>query len=486
MDKPVRVRFAPSPTGPLHIGGARSALFNWLIARQTGGKLILRIEDTDLERSSRESEENIKDALLWLGITWDEGIDVGGEYGPYRQTERLDIYRRYTEMLLEKGLAYHCYCSEGELEAERQQQMDKGETPRYLGKCRHLTPAEKERYCAEGRNPVVRFRVPEGENIILQDLVRGQVVFESDGIGDFVIVKSDGIPVYNYAVVIDDTTMDITHVIRGEEHLSNTPRQLLIYNALGLTPPRFAHISLILGKDRTKMSKRHGSTAVEQYKNKGYLPAGLLNFLALLGWSPAGEQEFFSLEDLIHEFSLERVAKNPAVFDSDKLNFINSHYLKRLTLSELTDLTMPHLVRGGYITEQEAIERRTWLEAIVDTVKDYLSYAAEITDHVEVFFNDSPEFENEEVREILRAPETAQVMAVFKEKLAAVEELSSAVVQSILKSITKELKLGGKKVYMPVRIALTGKAHGPELDSLIAILGQGRTASRIDAMMAKI
>ncbi|MEM5770847.1 MAG: glutamate--tRNA ligase, partial [Bacillota bacterium] len=322
MDQPVRVRFAPSPTGPFHIGGARSALFNWLIARQTGGKLILRIEDTDLERSSKESEENIKDALRWLGLNWDEGIDAGGDYGPYRQTERLDIYRKYTTELLATGKAYHCYCSEEELEDERRELTEKGETPRYLGKCRHLSAAEKEALCAQGRRPVVRFRVPEGEAIVFQDLVRGKVVFESDGIGDFVIVKSDGIPVYNYAVVIDDATMHISHVIRGEEHLSNTPRQLLLYKALGFTPPQFAHISLILGKDRTKMSKRHGSTAVEQYKNKGYLSAGLINFLALLGWSPADEREFFTLDELVRQFSLERVAKNPAIFDVDKLNFI--------------------------------------------------------------------------------------------------------------------------------------------------------------------
>jgi nondiscriminating glutamyl-tRNA synthetase len=486
MDKPVRVRFAPSPTGPLHIGGARSALFNWLLARQTGGTFVLRIEDTDLERSSKESEENIKDALRWLGITWDEGIDAGGAYGPYRQTERLDLYRRYTEELLAKGLAYHCYCSEEELEADRQQLMEKGEMPRYLGKCRHLSGAEKEKYCAQGRKPVVRFRVPEGENIIFQDLVRGQVVFESDGIGDFVVVKSDGIPVYNYAVIIDDTTMHITHVVRGEEHLSNTPRQLLLYKALGLTPPEFAHISLILGKDRSKMSKRHGSTAVEQYKNKGYLAAGLINFLALLGWSPAGEQEFFTMDELIEQFSLERVAKNPAVFDVDKLNWINSYYLKQLPIHELTELAIPHLIAGGYITEQEAVERRAWIETVMVAVKDYLSYAAQVTEHVDVFFNDSPEFENEETKAVLAEEEIPLVTSKFKEKIAAAPVLDTPTVQGILKSITKELKLGGKKVYMPLRVALTGKAHGPELDVLISIIGKERSMQRIDTMLAKI
>ncbi len=308
MDKQLRVRFAPSPTGPFHIGGARSALFNWLLARKEGGKFILRIEDTDLERSTRESEENIKEALRWLGIDWDEGVDVGGPYGPYRQTERLGIYREYTDKLLAAGHAYHCYCSEEELEAERQALSAKGETPRYLGRCRSLTDADRARFAAEGRKATVRFKVPENKQIIFTDLVRETVSFESSGIGDFVIVKSDGIPVYNYAVVLDDALMHVTHVIRAEEHLSNTPRQILIYQALGLPLPEFGHISLILGKDRTKMSKRHGATSVEQYKSLGYLSGALVNFLALLGWAPEGEEEIFSREELIQKFSLDRVA----------------------------------------------------------------------------------------------------------------------------------------------------------------------------------
>lgn len=486
MNKQVRVRFAPSPTGPFHIGGARSALFNWLIARQTGGKLILRIEDTDIERSSKESEENIKAALLWLGLDWDEGIDVGGEYGPYRQTERLGIYSRYTEQLIAKGRAYLCYCSEEALEEERQQLIEKGETPRYSGKCRHLTAEEKTAYDIEGRKPVVRFRVPEGTTITFCDAVREQVSFDSDGIGDYVIVKSDGIPVYNYAVVIDDATMHITHVVRGEEHLSNTPRQILLYEALEITPPEFAHISLILGEDRTKMSKRHGATAIDQYKAKGYLPAGLINFLALLGWSPPGEQEFFTLDELIKHFSLDRVAKNPAVFDTDKLNWINSHYLKQLPTARLTDMAIPHLLEAGYITESDIQERRVWIEEIVETVKDYLSYTAQISEHVDVFFNDSPEFENAEVVELLKAEEIPQVMDTFKEKVLAAPVLDAPTAQAILKAITKELKLGGKKVYMPIRIALTGKAHGPDLDRLIAILGKSRTIQRMNTMLNKI
>ena len=309
MEK-MRVRFAPSPTGPFHIGGARSALFNWLLARRYGGKLILRIEDTDLERSSRESEENIKAALRWLGMDWDEGIDVGGDHGPYRQTERLGIYAEYTKRLLESGKAYRCYCTDEELDAERQGLMAKGLMPQYMGKCRNLSAADEEKLIAEGRKPTVRFRVPENQTISFHDAVRETVSFDSNGIGDYVIVKSDGLPVYNYAVVLDDALMEVTHVIRAEEHLSNTPRQILIYQALGLPLPEFGHISLILGKDRSKMSKRHGATSVEQYKALGYLPEAVVNFLALLGWSPPGEQEIFSSAELIELFSLDHVAKN--------------------------------------------------------------------------------------------------------------------------------------------------------------------------------
>lgn len=486
MQQELRVRFAPSPTGPFHIGGARSALFNWLLARKENGKLILRIEDTDLERSTRESEENIKGALRWLGIEWDEGIDVGGEYGPYRQTERLDIYRQYTQKLLDNGHAYHCYCTEEELDAERQTQMDKGENPHYGGRCRNLSQADREKFIAEDRKPTVRFRVPENQQIIFKDLVRDTVSFESNGVGDFVIVKSDGIPVYNYAVVLDDALMKITHVIRAEEHLSNTPRQILLYQALGLPLPQFGHISLILGKDRTKMSKRHGATSVEQYKSLGYLPEGIVNFLALLGWSPVGEEEIFSPEELIREFSMERVAKNPAVFDVDKLNHINAHYIKQASPELITELAMPHLRSAGFVGEALTAEQQAWLVKVVAELQGYISYAAQITEHIDVFFNDDINFENDEAHEIMKDADIPNVMEAFKTKLAALEPVEPAALQAILKSITKELKLGGKKVYMPVRIAITGKMHGPELINLIPLIGKERTLARMDCLLAKI
>ena len=485
-DVAMRVRFAPSPTGPLHIGGARSALFNWLLARKTGGKLILRIEDTDLERSSRESEENIKNALKWLGIDWDEGIDIGGEYGPYRQTERLPIYAEYTERLLASGKAYRCYCTDQELDAERQKLMAEGQTPRYLGKCRQLTAADEAALLAEGRKPTVRFRVPENQDITFQDAVRGTVSFDSNGIGDYVIVKSDGIPVYNYAVVLDDALMKITHVVRAEEHLSNTPRQILLYQALGLPLPIFGHVSLILGKDRSKMSKRHGATSVEQYKALGYLPEALVNFLALLGWSPVGEQEIFSSAELIELFSLDHVAKNPAVFDIDKLNWINSQYLKRLDLGTLTDMALPHLREAGLIEAELTAERKAWVTQVVGAVREYISFAAQIPEHAAVFFQDEITMENDETADVLRDPDVPQVMEAFLNKLAAMDPVDGEQVQAALKAVGKELKLGGKKVFMPVRVALTGKMHGPELIALIPLLGVARTTARIRRSLALV
>ena len=485
-DVAMRVRFAPSPTGPFHIGGARSALFNWLLARKTGGKLILRIEDTDLERSSRESEENIKNALKWLGIDWDEGIDIGGEYGPYRQTERLPIYAEYTERLLASGKAYRCYCTDQELDAERQKLMAEGQTPRYLGKCRQLTAADEAALLAEGRKPTVRFRVPENQDITFQDAVRGTVSFDSNGIGDYVIVKSDGIPVYNYAVVLDDALMKITHVVRAEEHLSNTPRQILLYQALGLPLPIFGHVSLILGKDRSKMSKRHGATSVEQYKALGYLPEALVNFLALLGWSPVGEQEIFSSAELIELFSLDHVAKNPAVFDIDKLNWINSQYLKRLDLDHLTDMALPHLLEAGLIEAELTAERKAWVTQVVGAVREYISFAAQIPEHAAVFFQDEITMENDETADVLRDPDVPQVMEAFLNKLAAMDPVDGEQVQAALKAVGKELKLGGKKVFMPVRVALTGKMHGPELIALIPLLGVARTTARIRRSLALV
>jgi nondiscriminating glutamyl-tRNA synthetase len=482
----VKVRFAPSPTGPLHIGGARSALFNYLFAANQGGTFILRIEDTDLERSSRESEKNIIEALRWLGLSWNEGIEVGGENGPYRQTERLSIYEEYTKKLLDAGQAYFCYCTEEELERERQELLDRGETPRYLGKCRTLTAEQRQAYEAQGRKPVVRFIVPPGQQVVINDLIRGQVVFDSDGIGDYIIVKSDGIPTYNYAVVIDDLLMGITHVVRGEEHLSNTPRQVLIYEALGAKTPDFAHISLILNTEGRKMSKRDGDTAVVDYAKKGYLPQAVVNFIALLGWSPSGEQEFFTLEELVKEFSLEKVSKSPAVFDLNKLNYINSHYLKQTTDEELVDLCLPFLREGGLFAGELTAEDREWISCFIGAVKEKVNNLSEIKEYIKYFSGTEVDELDAEAKNILQAETFPAVLELFKQKVSSRELLDPANAKAILKEITKELKLKGKDVFMPIRIAVTGQMHGPDLDRIIALLGKENIAARLEQTAKQI
>jgi len=482
----IKVRFAPSPTGPLHIGGARSALFNYLLAKRHGGKMVLRIEDTDLERSSRESEVNICESLKWLGIEWDEGPDVGGSFGPYRQTERLEIYTKYAQELIEKGFAYKCYCSEEELEEQRQAFIAKGELPRYSGCCRNLTKEQEEKYLSEGRKPVIRFKVPGDQLVVIDDLVRGTVTFESNGIGDYVIVKSDGIPTYNFAATVDDYLMKITHVIRAEEHLSNTPRQVLIYEAFGWEKPKFAHISLILGKDKSKMSKRHGATSVVQYKELGYLPEAVVNFLALLGWAPGGEEEIFTMEQLIEQFSLDRVAKNPAVFDMDKLRWINGYYIRQSSVERITDLALPFLKKAGYLPENISEEQYQWAKMIVTAVQEKIHAVNEILDYMVFFTGEEVEFENEEARMVLKEEQVPQVIEALRTKLKEMDILEPEAIKKSLKAITKETRLGGRNVFMPIRVALTGQMHGPELHYIIPVLGKELVEKRLENTVGSV
>lgn len=479
MSQEVRVRFAPSPTGPFHIGGARSALFNYLVAKHTGGKFVVRIEDTDRKRSTSESEENIKEALKWLGINWDEGIDVGGPDDPYRQTERLEIYKKYTEKLLAEGKAYYCFCTPEELEAEKEEQLKKGETPVYSGKCSHLPKETVEQYLKEGRPYVIRIATPKNETLEVDDLVRGHVTFDSNKVGDFVIVKSDGIPVYNYCVVIDDALMHITHVIRAEEHLSNTPRQIVLYHALGFDVPKFAHVSLILGADKKKMSKRHGATSVQQYRDAGYLPDALVNFLGLLGWTPNSDQEIFSRDELIQQFTLDRVAKNPAVFDIEKLNWINFHYMKQLDADQLLAVCLPHLQQAGYASQNPDAAEMQWLKDMVWAMREHVQYGAQIVDAAKVFFTDDFAPENEETAAVLREETAPAVLTMFHDELAALDEVTADTVQPLFKKIQKGLKVKGKFVYMPIRVAVTGVMHGPDLNVIVALMGREKVLARL-------
>jgi nondiscriminating glutamyl-tRNA synthetase len=476
-----RVRFAPSPTGHLHIGGARTALFNYLYAKRCGGTFILRIEDTDLNRSSEESERVIIDDLKWLGITWDEGMEVGGEHGPYRSTERTFIYNPYVERLINEGNAYYCYCNEEEIEAERQAASEKGETPTYSGKCRSLTDEERKKFEAEGRKPVVRLRVKENETLIIDDIVRGRIEFNTKDLGgDFIIIKSDGIPVYNFAVTIDDYLMEITTIIRGEEHLSNTPRQVLIYNALGFKTPKFAHVSLILGKDRTKMSKRHGSTWVEQYRDSGYLPEAIVNFLALLGWSPEGEEEIFTIEDLTKLFDLDRVVKNPAVFDVDKLNYINGIYIKNADNERIVDLAIPHLVSAGFITEEASKENREWISKIVSVVKEKLPYVADIVNHVGIFFGNEVKLENDEAAEVLKQEHIPALVDEMLNIINEAEKVDEEFANNMFKELKNRTGAKGKALFMPARVAITGQVHGSDLVKTIDIIGKETLLKRVE------
>lgn len=481
MAAEVRVRFAPSPTGFLHIGGARTALFNWLYARRTGGKFILRIEDTDLARSTKESEESIIEDLKWLGLDWDEGPEIGGEYGPYRQTDRLELYKAAANQLLENGQAYYCYCTEEELEAQRAEAVAKGVAFKYDGRCCRLTPEERAEKEKAGLKKVIRFHIPPGiGNVVVDDLVRGRVEFDSEGLGDFIIVKSDGVPAYNFAVVIDDYNMKMTHIIRAEEHLPNTPRQILIYQALGYEMPKFAHISMILGPDRTKLSKRHGATSVTQYKEQGYLPDALVNYLALLGWSPEEEREIYSPQELCQIFSLDRVAKNPAVFDNDKLKWLNGSYIRQRDIGEITELVLPFLREKGYGGELDKLQQ------IIAAVRDHLEVLSQVTDQVEVFFNDQIVLVNEEAKAVLRQEQIPQVMEAFQQKLEELPVLEVENVQQVLKKLPKELGLKPKQVLFPIRIALTGKGAGPELFNLIPILGKERVLKRLEISLNQV
>lgn len=470
----IKVRFAPSPTGPLHIGGARSALFNYLFARHYGGELLLRIEDTDTERSRREYEEEIIASLQWLGLQWGEGVGAGGENGPYRQTERLPIYEKYVQMLLEQGDAYYCFCSEKKLEEERQALMAKGETPRYLGSCRHLSEEEQSACLAQGAKPVVRFRVPPRQIFVVDDLVRGRVSFPSDGMGDFIIVKSDGLPTYNFAVVVDDVLMGITHVIRAEEHLSNTPRQLMIYDALRFKRPEFAHISLILGSDRQKMSKRHGATSLMQYREMGYLPEALFNFLSLLGWSPEGEEQVLNATRIAEAFTLERVAKSPAVFDLEKLNWMNGIYIRQLDVDDLAVRVKPYLLSSPYAEQIEALPPEHY-RLLVAMLQDRLVCLSDIVPESAVLF-DAVTY-SPEALEALHGDSTLLVLEAFRDSLP--ESLEPQAIKQQLKSITKQHKLKPKDVFMPLRCALSGQTHGPELPGLITIWGKEQTLERI-------
>jgi nondiscriminating glutamyl-tRNA synthetase len=478
-DPILRLRFAPSPTGQLHVGNARTALFNWLMARGAGATFVMRIEDTDFARSTKEAEGSAIDDLRWLGLSWDEGADAGGAHGPYRQSERLHIYRAHAVELMSHGQAYHCFCSEEQLEMDRYQALRNMQPPKYVGRCRNISREDARKRIEGGDAAVVRFRVPDGDReIAFDDLVRGRVSFSSDVIGDFVLLRSDGVPAYNFAVVIDDALMEISHVIRGEDHISNTPRQLLLYEALGWKPPLFGHVSMVLGPDHSKLSKRHGATSVGEFRERGYLPEALANYLALIGWSPGENEELLPLDELAKRFRIEDVGKSAGVFDPEKLAWVNRHYLKLAAPDRLAQLALPFLQQLGWVTEltpagfeflaravsvaAASVDRLDQVPARLHFLFDYSAGAA---------------LSNPAIR--AEALEARGVIATLADELARAGALTDKeAFRAAAARVREKTGAKGKALFHPIRLALTGEQEGLELDLAVPLIEQGARLHR--------
>ncbi|MFA5908139.1 MAG: glutamate--tRNA ligase [Vicinamibacterales bacterium] len=474
----MRVRFAPSPTGHLHVGNARTALFNWLLARGQNGTFILRIEDTDVERSTRESEQAILNDLRWMGLQWDEGVEAGGDFGPYRQTERLQTYADHAQRLLADGQGYYCFCSAETLEAQRKAQLAAALPPKYAGTCRNIPLAEAAARRANGEPAVIRLRVPEGREVTFNDVVRGPVTFHTDVIGDPVLVRSDGIPAYNFAVVIDDELMKVTHVIRGEDHISNTPRQVLLYEAFGYTPPAFAHLSLVMGPDHAPLSKRHGATSVREFREKGYLPEALVNYLALIGWSPGQNEELLPAAELARRFRLEDVSHSSGVFDEDKLAWANRHYLKLCAPDRLAQLAEPHLRARGQIVGPVSADARAWLEQVLPAMATSVDRLPQLADRLEaVFRQPGAPLENEP-----GLPEVAFALAA--ELGGGARLVDKDTFRAVAGRVKERTGLKGKGLFHPIRVILTGAAEGPELDLIVPAID--RAADLRDSGLAGV
>ena len=482
----IRVRYAPSPTGHLHIGNARTALFNYLFARHNGGDFIIRIEDTDTKRNIEDGEKSQLDNLKWLGMDWDESPANPGEYGPYRQSERADIYQPLIDQLLASNRAYKCYCTPEELEAEREAQRARGEMPHYSGKCSHLTPEEQAQKEAQGLEPVIRFRVPKNTEFKFHDMVKGEISFESDNVGgDFVIQKRDGMPTYNFAVAVDDHMMKITHVLRGDDHIANTPKQLMIYDAFGWQAPEFGHMTLIINSETgKKLSKRDESILqfIEQYRELGYLPEAMFNFIALLGWSPVGEDEIFSQDELIKMFDPNRLSKSPAAFDAKKLEWVNNHYIKAMDLDVLVEMCLPYLQKAGRISEDLSAEELERVKKIVALYQPQMSYAAQIVELSELFFTEHPILDDA-AKEVLAGETVPQVLAAFKAKLEAMDTVEAPSVKAAIKEVQKETGVKGKNLFMPIRVAVSGQTHGPELPETVELLGKEKALAHLEQVL---
>jgi glutamyl-tRNA synthetase len=486
----VRVRFAPSPTGYLHIGGARTALFNYLFARHNGGTFILRIEDTDTERTIKDSAEKLMEAFRFLGLNWDEGPIVGGPKGPYYQSQRQELYQKYAEELLQKGKAYKCYCTPEELAAERAQAQAEHRAPRYSGRCRSLTPEQVKAFEAEGRKPVIRLKTKDTGTTTVHDLIHGDVTFKNEEIADFVILKSDGFPTYNYACVIDDWQMGLTHVLRADEHLSNTPKQIWIYEALGIPMPQFGHFPMILAPDRSKLSKRHGAQTVEEFQQKGYLPDAIRNYLVLLGWTPAdATKEIMSLEEMVKEFSLDRVSSTPAVYDVKKMTWMNGQYMRKLTPDELVEWYLKFAVPAGIGTEEELRAKGDWLKKALVSLQERSQTLEELVESSRFYFGlatDGSAYDEAAVRKLFTKPGIADLLRKGAAALGALTEWNLETEEKAYRDLIEREGIKGGDLIHPTRLALTGKTVGPGLFEIVDILGKDESVARLNAAAAYI
>ena len=476
----VRVRFAPSPTGYLHVGGARTALFNYYFAKKNNGKFILRIEDTDKKRLKEDSISQILSSMKWLGMDWDEGPEIGGEYGPYFQSERINLYTDEIKKLLNEGKAYYCFCTEDDIEKEREEQRKNKLPYRYSGKCSHLSKEEVERNLKIGKPYVIRIKMPRDGSTEIKDLIRGKVVVDNTQLDDYIIMKSNGIPTYNFACVIDDYAMKISHVIRAEEHLSNTPKQILTYKALGYEVPKFAHLPMILAPDRSKLSKRHGATSVEEFKENGYLPETLVNYLTLLGWSPGGNEEIFSMEETIEKFSLDKVTKTAAIYDTKKLSWMNGQYLTRSDLEYIAKEALPYLVEDGLIESNDIEEKYEYIKRVVDIVREKVKLLPEISDASSYFFKDIDEYEEKGVKKRFTKEGVAEILERGKEALKNAPNFNVDTVEKVYRDLIDELGIKGGDIIHPTRLAISGRTVGPSLFDIISVLGKETCIKRMD------
>ncbi len=476
MSQQVRVRFAPSPTGYLHVGGARTALFNWLFARKTGGTFVLRVEDTDVERSTQESVDGLLRDMKWLGLTWDEGPEVGGPHGPYFQSQRLEIYQSYARRLLDNGAAYPCFCKEEELEAKRQKAEEEHRSVHYDGTCRRLDKEEVERRIAAGEPYVVRVKVPE-KDYVLEDLVRGRVEWKAETLGDFIVLRSSGMPVYNFCVVVDDADMKISHVVRAEEHLTNTHRQLILYDALGIKPPTFAHASLILGEDKSKLSKRHGATAVGQYAEDGFLRDAMINFLALLGWNEGTDREIYSVKELIESFSLERISKSPGVFDHNKLIWMNGQHLRAMPVDELLPMVVPVLKKA--MPDDARLNSPEVLCKLVELIQVKMNTLKDAVPVAESILRAGPPAD-EEAATMVSTEKSKNLFAALAKEFATCEWVKDGY-NAAIKAAGKTADAKGKDLFMPIRAKITGSCHGPELVGILDVLGRDEVINRLNS-----